>query len=81
MFEHAPPSSVLSRKYQLGLDTAVISFLDDSAERVRRVDLPKVKKESPILKLIAKYKDPATKETEEDPFAFAKELKNSSLSM
>ena len=47
----------------------------------QRVDLPKVKKESPILKLIAKYKDPATKETEEDPLAFAKELKKLLASM
>ena len=80
--EHAPPSSVLSRKYRVGLDTAKkISFLDDSAERVRRVDLPKVKKESPILKLIAKYTDSATKEMEEDPLAFAKELKKLLASM
>ena len=69
-------------KYRVGLDTAKkISFLDDSAERVRRVDLPKVKKESPILKLIAKYTDSATKEMEEDPLAFAKELKKLLASM
>lgn len=73
---------MLSRKYRVGLDTAKkISFLDDSAERVRRVDLPKVKKESPILKLIAKYTDSATKEMEEDPLAFAKELKKLLASM
>ena len=79
--ELAPPSSVLSRKYRgdrVGMDSAKkITFLDDSAERVRKVELPKVNKDSPLLKLIEKYKDPAKEqETEQDPLAFAKELKS-----
>jgi len=59
-----------------------ITFLDDSAERVRKVELPKVNKDSPLLKLIEKYKDPAKEqETEQDPLAFDKALKSLLASM